>query len=54
MQVVRTDGEGGCRGGGWGEGRPVRGEFGLQSDGGETAGVRGGRRRGRLRIIRII
>lgn len=32
----------------------VRGEFGLQSDGGATAGVRGGRRRGRLKNIRII
>lgn len=38
MQVVRNDGEGGCRGGGWGEECPMRGEFGLQSDGGGEEG----------------
>lgn len=41
MQVVRNDGEGGCRGGeggGCGEECPMRGELGLQSDGGGEEG----------------
>lgn len=45
MQVVRNDGEGGCRDVGWGEECPMRGEFRLQSDeGGEEGEGEDGRK----------